>query len=250
FYSSFIKTPKQLIIIILLAFLVPVILIIMLVKLVTTTSSPDPGTLDPDAVASRLRPVGTVEFGEPQAAPGQRTGEAVVKAVCLTCHQAGVANAPKLGDEQAWAPRIKQGLDTMVQSVIKGKGAMPPKGGDAALTEEEAVRAVVYMANESGGKFKEPPAPQEAAKPAPQVQAAVPIPPPPPPAEKGAAQKPVAAAAGEGKAVFEKTCFACHATGVAGAPKVGDKAAWAPRIKEGMDVMMEIAMKGKGAMPP
>lgn len=248
-HSSFIKTPKQLIVVILLAFLVPVILIVMLVQLATSRPSPNPNALNPDAVAERLRPVGTVEFGAPQAAPGMRSGEAVVKAVCLTCHQAGVANAPKLGDQQAWAPRIKQGLDTLVQSVIKGKGAMPPKGGDAALTEEEAVRAVVYMANQSGANFKEPPAPKEAAKPAPQAQAAVPIPPPPPPAEKGAAQKPAASAA-NGKAVYDKTCVACHSTGVAGAPKLGDKAAWAPRIKDGMDVMVEIALKGKGAMPP
>src|SRR5262249_4905839 len=66
--------------------------------------------------------------------------------------------------------------------------------------------------------------------------------------EKGAAAGPAKPA--DGKSVYETTCFACHGTGAAGAPKFGDKAAWAPRIKEGKDVMYGVALKGKGAMPP
>ncbi|MGH8741929.1 MAG: c-type cytochrome, partial [Burkholderiales bacterium] len=163
-HSSFIKTPQQLIVVLLLAFLVPIIGIIMLVQLAVNVPSADPGALDPDKVAARIQPVGRLEFGAPQAAPGSRAGEAIVKTVCATCHQAGVANAPKFGDKTAWAPRIKQGLNALVQSVIKGKGAMPPKAGDASLTETEAARAVVVMANQAGAKFKAPAAPKEAAK--------------------------------------------------------------------------------------
>lgn len=56
--------------------------------------------------------------------------------------------------------------------------------------------------------------------------------------------------AAAGKALYDKSCVACHGTGVAGAPKLGDKATWGPRIAEGMDAMMKIAINGKGAMPP
>ncbi|MGH8669357.1 MAG: c-type cytochrome [Burkholderiales bacterium] len=228
-HSSFIKTPQQLIVVLLLAFLVPIIGIIMLVQLAVNVPSADPGALDPDKVAARIQPVGRLEFGAPQAAPGSRAGEAIVKTVCATCHQAGVANAPKFGDKTAWAPRIKQGLNALVQSVIKGKGAMPPKAGDASLTEAEAARAVVVMANQAGAKFKAPAAPKEAAK---------------APAAKGGA------AAADGKAVYDQTCHVCHAQSVAGSPKLGDKAAWAPRLKQGVDALMQSVLKGKGAMPP
>lgn len=243
-HSSFIKTPQQLIVVILLAFVVPVVIIIMLVQLVTTAPSTEPNVLNPDAVAARIQPVGRLEFGAPQAAAGSRTAEEVVKGVCATCHQAGIANAPKFGDAQAWAPRIKQGLDALVQSVLKGKGAMPPKGGDAALTDAEATRAVVLMANQAGASFKEPAAPKQAAQaqaPKPQPQAAA-------PAAQAAA--PAAAKPADGKAVYDQTCQVCHAQAVAGAPKPGDKAAWEPRIKQGMDVLVQSVMKGKGAMPP
>jgi cytochrome c5 len=53
-----------------------------------------------------------------------------------------------------------------------------------------------------------------------------------------------------GKKVYDQVCAACHAAGVAGAPKLGDKAAWAPRLKEGMDAVHAFALKGKGVMPP
>jgi cytochrome c5 len=248
-HSSFIKTPQQLIVVILLAFVVPVIIIIMLVQLVTTAPSTEPNVLNPDAVTARIQPVGRLEFGAPQAAAGSRSAEEVVKGICATCHQAGVANAPRFGDAQAWAPRIKQGLDALVQSVLKGKGAMPPKGGDAALTEAEATRAVVLMANQAGASFKEP-AKQPAQAQAPQAkpQAAAPAAQASAPAAQAAA--PAAAKPADGKAVYDQTCQVCHAQAVAGAPKPGDKAAWEPRIRQGMDVLVQSVLKGKGAMPP
>lgn len=221
-HSSFIKTPQQLIVVILLAFLVPIVGIILLVQLVTSQPGADPGALAPEKVAARIQPVGKVEFGTPGAAAGARTGEAIVKAVCATCHQAGVANAPKLGNANDWTARIKGGLTPMVEAVLKGKGAMPPKGGDTSLTDDEIARAVVFMANQAGGKFKEPAARQQQQR----------------------------EAKADGKAIYEKTCSACHAQSVAGSPKLGDKAAWAPRIKQGMDALSQSVLKGKGAMPP
>jgi len=234
-HQSFIKTPQQLIVVILLSFLVPIIGIILLVQLVLSRPGADPQALTPESVAARIQPVGRLEFGAPPAPPGARSGEAIVQAVCAACHQAGAAGAPKLADASAWAPRIKTGLNAMVQTVIKGKGAMPPKGGDASLTDTEITRAVVHMANQAGANFKAPAAPKE--KPAPAQTAAAPA-------------TPAKPAAADGKAVYDKVCFACHAQSVAGSPKLGDKAAWAPRIQTGTDAMVQSVIKGKGAMPP
>jgi cytochrome c5 len=217
-HSSFIKTPQQLIVVILLAFLIPIIGIILLVQLITARPNADPNALTPESVAARIQPVGRLEFGAPSAPPGARTGESIVKTTCATCHQAGVANAPRMGDAKAWAPVIKQGLQAMVANAIKGKGAMPPKGGDASLTNEEMTRAVAYMANQSGGKFKEPPAPKQPAKPEPaqqQAQAPVAEAKPPADAKPAAEAKPAAA---DGKAIYDKVCFACHAQSIAGSP--------------------------------
>jgi cytochrome c5 len=229
-HQSFIKTPQQLIVVLLLSFIVPVVSIILLVQLVLNVSKPDPGTLTPEAIAERIQPVARVEFGAPGGAAGARSADQIVKSTCATCHQAGVANAPKFGDAAAWAPRIKTGLSTMVQSVIKGKGAMPPKAGDASLSEVEIHNAVVLMANQAGAKFKEKPAaaPAQTASPAPAKTAA----------------------AANGKAVYDKVCVACHQVSVAGSPRLGDKAAWAPRLPAGHDALVQSVIKGKGAMPP
>jgi cytochrome c5 len=232
-HESFIKTPQQLIVVILLAFLVPIFGIIMLVQLVLSRPGADPQAMTAEAVSARLQPVARLEIGGAGGAAGTRSAADIVKNTCSACHATGAANAPKLGDSAAWAPRIKTGVNALVQSVIKGKGAMPPKAGDASLTENEIHNAVVLIANQAGAKFKEKPA----AAPAQQQAAA-----------SQAQAKPGAAA--DGKAVYDKVCFACHAQSVAGSPKIGDKAAWAPRLKQGTDTLMQSVIKGKGAMPP
>ena len=131
--------------------------------IVENKPSADPAAMTPEKVAERLQPVGKVEFGAPQAAPGARSGEDIVKAVCGACHTAGVAGAPKIGDKAQWGPRIKQGQQQLVANAIKGKGAMPPKGGAADLTDAELARAIVFMANQSGQNLKEPAAAKPAA---------------------------------------------------------------------------------------
>ena len=79
-------------------------------------------------------------------APAQADdGKAVYDKTCAMCHAQGVANAPKLGDKAAWAPRLGQGVPAMVATVIQGKGAMPPKAGNAALTEAEIKAGVEFM---------------------------------------------------------------------------------------------------------
>jgi cytochrome c5 len=149
-HSSFIRTPQQLITVIVLAFLVPIIGIILIVQLVTSGHRADPGALTPEAVAARLQPVGRVEFGSGGGgAAGGRSGEVVVKSVCAVCHQAGVAGAPKMGDKAAWAPRLKQGIEALVQAAIKGKGAMPPKGGNTSLSDAQVRAAVEFMVSQA-----------------------------------------------------------------------------------------------------
>ena len=155
-HSSFIKTPQQLITIVVLSFVVPIFGIILLVQLVVGRPHADPAALSPEAVSARIQPVGRIEFGAAGAAGGApRTGEEITKEVCAACHQAGVANAPKLADKAAWAPRLKQGLNGLLASVVKGKGAMPPRAG-TSFTDEELARAIVFMANQAGGSLKEP----------------------------------------------------------------------------------------------
>jgi cytochrome c5 len=65
--------------------------------------------------------------------------------MCGACHAQGVANAPKLADKAAWAPRLALGIDGLTASVIKGKGAMPPRGGAAAASDAEIKAVVAYM---------------------------------------------------------------------------------------------------------
>jgi cytochrome c5 len=72
-------------------------------------------------------------------------GKAIYDKTCVTCHAAGVANAPKLGDKAAWGPRVAAGKDALLASVIKGKGAMPPKAGVADLKDDEIKAAIDFM---------------------------------------------------------------------------------------------------------
>lgn len=160
-HESPIKTPQQLIVVVAAAFLVPIIGIALLASLITGTKSVDPTSpaMSAEAVAQRLKPVGEVALVDPNAPKEVKTGAEVVKAVCSACHATGAAGAPKIGDKAAWGPRIKEGFDHLLDTAIKGKGAMPPRGGAADLSDFELARAIVEMANQSGASFKEPAAP-------------------------------------------------------------------------------------------
>ena len=81
------------------------------------------------------------------AMPAARTGEQIYDTQCSKCHQAGLNGAPRAGDNTAWIPRLKQGLDALVRSAINGHGGMPPRGGQANLTDAELRRAVIFMFN-------------------------------------------------------------------------------------------------------
>ncbi|HEY1393176.1 MAG TPA: c-type cytochrome, partial [Methylibium sp.] len=73
-------------------------------------------------------------------------GQALYDQTCQACHAAGLAGAPKFGDKAAWAPRIAQGLNTLVDHAIHGKNAMPPRGGSTA-SDADIKLAVSYMVN-------------------------------------------------------------------------------------------------------
>ena len=246
-----IKTPQQLLLAVFFSFVVPVFAIIALVAYVVAENKPAGSTqaeahalggltaqdLD-KGIATRIRKVGAVEIRD--ANRPLKTGEEVFKAQCTACHTPGAAGAPKFGDAAGWAARIRTGFDALVTSALKGKGAMPAQsGGD--FNDVEIARAVAYMANSGGAKFAEPTAPAAAAP----ASAAAPAAAAPAPAPQT-----VAAAAGSGEALYKQACVACHAAGVANAPKLGDKAAWAPRVKQGLPVLVQSVVNGKGAMPP
>jgi cytochrome c5 len=76
-------------------------------------------------------------------------GKAVFTATCAACHAAGVAGAPKFGDKEAWAPRIKTGAAALHNSALKGKGVMPAKGGNSSLSDADVIAAVDYMVSQS-----------------------------------------------------------------------------------------------------
>ena len=155
-HASFIKTPKQLIVVVLLGFLVPIFGIALILQIVVGRPHAEPAALTAEAVSARLQPVGKVEVVDANAPRTFRTGEEIVKTACAVCHASGVAGAPKTGDNAEWGKRGKAGLDALVQSAIKGKGAMPPRGGLPDLLDLELARAIVNLANQSGLNLKEP----------------------------------------------------------------------------------------------
>ena len=149
-HESMIKTPKQLITVMVLAFVVPVVAMIMLAQLVIggAKSSSNTAEFSDEAVRARIKPVAdvNVQFGA-AAAAGPRSGEEIYKAVCSACHATGAAGAPKFGDKAAWAPRLARGFNALLTSATKGKGAMPPRGGDSSITDAELKAVVEYLTN-------------------------------------------------------------------------------------------------------
>lgn len=266
-HQSPIRTPKQLIAAVAGFFLVIIIGIILLVSYATSGKLTGAGTesQSADAIAQRLQPVAEQGYTlkDANAPKTLQSGEAIYTSTCVACHGSGAAGAPKFGDAAAWGPRIAQGYDTLAKHALEGIRAMPAKGGNPDLDNVEVERAVVYMANKAGAKFKEPAAPAATATASTSAPAAVPAGAPAPmpapaasPAEAAPGIAPVktTGATDAGKTLYSATCSACHGAGIAGAPKFGDKAAWAPRVKQGDNVLYQHAIQGfqgkSGMMPP
>jgi cytochrome c5 len=150
----------------------------------------------------------------------ERSGKEIVDSLCVSCHGAGANGAPKIGDKKAWAARAEKGLSGLTKSAMQGIRQMPAHGGNPKLTDTEIERAITYMVNQSGGHWTEP--------------------------VSRVSKTPDRT----GKEIVETQCVKCHGTGVNGAPKIGDRAAWTPRVKQGLDVVVSSAIHGHGAMPP
>lgn len=290
-----------------------------------------------------LAPIGKVEVKEEKTASAARSGEEVYASGCGTCHDNGVAGAPKLDDKATWENRLSGGFTALVASAINGKGGMPARGGNPDNTDSEMELAVSHMIKKAGielvaksasGNAAAPaseakPAAAEKTEEAPKAEETTKTEEPAkaeeakteevkteeaPKTEETAAvetkteevktettemakdaksevvekaeeatekveevvteaketvaekveevKTEVATAVAstatavaatvdhtKGEEVYNASCFACHNTGVAGSPKVGDKDAWSARIEAGTESMYEAAIKGKGAMP-
>ncbi len=153
----------------LIGFLVIVALVLMALAAHIYGDHPPPQNPDKQKlVEERISPVGAVYAGDTGRAAMQAAADAAMKAaasavayggttdgktifgnLCQSCHLAGIAGAPKVGDKAAWAPRIAEGSNTLHQHAIGGfqgkGGVMPPKGGNLALSDAEVSAAVDYM---------------------------------------------------------------------------------------------------------
>ena len=149
----------------------------------------------------------------------ERSGKEVVDAVCFACHGTGAHGAPKIGDKKAWSKRSAPGLAALTEVALKGIRKMPAHGGNPNLSDLEIQRAITYMVNQSGGHWAEP------------INRTRPV-----------ADRP-------GKQIVAEQCVKCHGTGVGGAPRIGDRAAWIKRGSLGLDSLVRSAINGHGGMP-
>ena len=155
--------------------------------------------------------------GPADAQRRERAGKEVIDAACGACHLSGKDGAPRIGDAAAWAARTGQGLTMLTEHALKGIRKMPAHGGSTGVSDLELQRAIVYMVNNSGGRWVEPAAMRTSAL--------------------------------TSEAIVQQQCAACHQAGKDGAPKIGDRAAWTPRFAKGLDRLVASAVHGHGAMP-
>lgn len=153
------------------------------------------------------------------AQASEPSGKKVVEAVCIACHGTGKNGAPKIGEIKAWSARTTRSLTELSQSALDGIRKMPPHGGNPALSNTEIKRAIAYMVNESGGNWVEP------------------------------ISKTTHVEERSGEQIVRTYCFKCHQAGVGDAPRIGDRSAWAPRVKQGFEVLSRSAINGHGGMP-
>ena len=159
-------------------------------------------------------------FLEARADDGARSGKEVVESVCVACHGSGAKGAPRIGDRTAWSKRAEQGLTSLTEHALTGIREMPSHGGNVKLSDLEIQRAIAYMVNQSGGHWVEPSSAKTMS-----VQLT-------------------------GEQVVEAQCSKCHKEGVGGAPRIGDREAWTPRLGQGLDHLVSSAIRGHGGMPP
>ena len=225
-------TPQEVIISVVAGLFAPLLAIFLIAMLVLGIQDKQVADTNSDAALKathdRIKPVAKLVALDANAPKVEKSGQEVFDAVCTSCHTPGALGAPKFNNKADWAGRLGQGYDTLIKHAIEGIRQMPARGGDGDLSDVEVARAVAYMANSSGANFTAP-------EPAAPVAASATVAAKPDPAK--------------GKAVYDANCAACHATGVAGAPKPGDKAAWTARLSQGYAGLYDNALKGIRGMP-
>ena len=244
-----------------LGFLVVFTIVIIIVARVVTSGSGERAAskVEQDAINERLAPIASVNVAGSSAtdaagaAPAAaKSGKDIVAAACAACHATGAAGAPKIGDKAAWQARFDQGMDTLFDHAINGftgsMGMMPAKGGNMSLSDEEVKAAVISMLQDTGFEVA-----SADAAPAAEAPAAAEAAPAAAPAAEAAPSQAAGADLAKGEDVYSKSCSTCHGMGIAGAPKVGDAAAWEARIAQGEQTLLDHAINGyqgsSGYMP-
>ena len=235
--------------------------IVIMVLLLSQLGLDDGHEKSTDLISERLKPVGEVNVeGDVVAEPVKPTtipptedktttkpvvsyepsridlaqGEKIYNSACALCHATGIAGAPKFGEKKAWAPRVAKGLPALFTTALQGLNAMPPKGGQPALPDEDVKSAVAYMVYQV--------APDE-----------IPLPPSKPETTPATGFDLTGFDLAQGEQAYNTVCAKCHALGILGAPKFGDKNSWTPRITKSMDALVANALQGfkgeTGVMP-
>ena len=150
---------------------------------------------------------------------GDHPGKATYEDHCAVCHDTGAGGAPKLGDEAAWQPRIKLGLPALYKNAIHGINAMPPKGNCLSCSDEQIEEVVRYMVSEADGSGGHHVAKGK-------------------PPEKTTIKR--------GEKIYKQHCQSCHKQEPL---SLTDKQAWQPRLKLGMPILMDRAVRGYGKHP-
>ncbi|WP_458527399.1 c-type cytochrome [Onishia taeanensis] len=228
-------------------------------SLVTASAASAQSDMTHDAIAERLSPVGDLcmagqdcgtasmaSAGGASQSSGA-SGEEIYGQVCTACHDTGAAGSPMMGDADAWASRLEKGLETLYSNAINGYNAMPAKGGNPNLSDDEVKRAVHHLIEPvfegelpaiGGDASASADAGGEGATTSAGGSG-----------EMSGEATMAAASDIDGGAIYGQVCMACHDTGAAGAPMKGDAEAWATRLEKGTETLYSNAINGYNAMP-
>lgn len=150
--------------------------------------------------------------------PTLKRGKQVYINSCIVCHQNGAMSAPRIGNGPNWFMRLKSsGLNGLYRHTIHGYNSMPIKGACVTCSDNDIMAGVDYLLHESLSRSQWLDIKKGGAKKYPE----------------------------NGKLVYEENCSVCHTEGKLGAPKLGDKEAWAPLIDQNIDVLIEHTLHGE-----
>ncbi|NQY51729.1 MAG: cytochrome c5 family protein [Piscirickettsiaceae bacterium] len=134
------------------------IIIISVYAILSTTQNfgkdiASPETISNNDIVERIKPEARINVSTISAPKNHQVvetsnvggGKKIVTQICAMCHDQGVMNAPKLGNNKDWAPRIRKGIDVLYENALNGFNMMPARGGDSSLTDNNVKSAVNYM---------------------------------------------------------------------------------------------------------